>query len=79
MGELLLIDSLASLEEIQEKALHDMRQVESPVWRRHLEDLAAACDTVIACVLRLRDDSTDSHADSKLQPDTLDESCYRAG
>jgi len=54
-----------------------MKSVQSPVWRRHLEDLAVACDTVIACALRLQD-STDTRADSANQLGTRDESCYRA-
>jgi hypothetical protein len=53
----LILDAatLASMANLQERALRALARVESPVWRRHLEDLAVACDTVIACALRLHD------------------------
>jgi hypothetical protein len=60
MDLILDAETLATLKCLQERALRAMQQVESPVWRRHLEDLAAACDTVLACADRLIDSPMDS-------------------
>lgn len=65
MDSILNPETLATLARLEEQALQAMREVESPVWRRHLEDLAAACDTVLACAARLVDSPTDSQEDNK--------------
>ena len=53
--------TLDTLTDIEQKALRDMAQVKNPVWRRHLEDLAVACNTVIASVMRLQDNPNQTH------------------
>jgi len=53
--------TLDTLTDIEQKALRDMAQIQNPVWRRHLEDLAVACNTVIASVMRLRDNPNQAH------------------
>lgn len=77
MDLILNSETLATLANLQERALRAMQEVESPVWRRHLEDLAAACDTVLACANRLIDSPTNTREDNTYQSDTLDESCCR--
>lgn len=62
--DFLSAENLAAITRLEEQALRAMRQVENPVWRRHLEDLAAACDTVLACASRLVDSPTGSHTDN---------------
>jgi hypothetical protein len=74
MEQILNPQTLATLDELRERALQAMQEAKSPVWRRHLEDLAAACDTVLACSHRLTDKTTDNHEDSTYHSDTLDES-----
>lgn len=79
MDLILNAQTLATIDNLRERALRAMQGVESPVWRRHLEDLAAACDTVSACASRLVDSPTGIHTDSTSRQDTPGELCYREG
>jgi hypothetical protein len=74
MDSILNTQTLANIDDLKERALRAMQQAKSPVWRRHLEDLAAACDTVSACASRLIDQPTNTQEDSTCHSDTLDES-----
>lgn len=64
MDSILNPETLATITRLEEEALRAMREVKNPVWRRHLEDLAAACDTVLACASRLIVAPTDSREGS---------------
>ena len=78
MDFILSAETLATLARLEEQALQAMREVENPVWRRHLEDLAAACDTVLACAARLVDSPTCTQEDNTCLQGRPGELCCEA-